>query len=180
MRYLQKVINELKNLELDRNNNIFREKFIFQLRKTIDLHKNIVLIANGGSSAIASHFSTDLIKNKNAKVNFISDHGLLTCLSNDYGYENSGVEFLKRFSDIETMVILISSSGKSLNILNSAKYCIQNKIKCFGLAGFGEKSLLFDVLETNCCLQVNSKNYNVVEILHLAVLLDAVEELMIQ
>ena len=178
MPYIQKISKELNCLYQEPFNSNFREQFHCKLRFKIDSGKNIVILANGGSSAIASHFCTDLIKNLNAKASFIADHGLLTCLSNDYGYENSGVEYLKRFSNDQTLVVLISSSGRSLNIINAAKYCIKNSIECFGLAGFGTTSSLQGTLNPNHCFQLNSTNYNVIELLHLAVLLDAVEELM--
>ena len=178
MKYIQKISNELNSIFDDSVNNNFRTQFHRELRFKIDSGKNIVVIANGGSSAIASHFCTDLIKNLNANASFIADHGLLTCLSNDYGYENSGVEYLKRFSNDETLVVLISSSGKSSNIVNAASYCVNNSIECFGLSGFGTKSILQETLIPNHCFQLNSTNYNVIELIHLAVLLDAVEELM--
>jgi D-sedoheptulose 7-phosphate isomerase len=157
------------------------KNFIHNLTLSLDLIRkkngHVLILANGGSSAIASHFSVDLTKNFHIKALFPSDHGILTCFSNDYGYENAGLEYIKRYKTESTIVLLISSSGKSSNILNAAKYCKTHRIECYGLAGFGKESILSTLIETDLMLQIDSDNYNVIELTHLAVLLDAIERL---
>jgi D-sedoheptulose 7-phosphate isomerase len=177
MSYFESVRFQLDALSLSPS----YRNFIHNLTTSLGLigteNGNVLILANGGSSAIASHFSVDLTKNFHIKALFPSDHGMLTCFSNDYGYENAGVEYIKRYKNKSTIVILISSSGASANILNAAKYCMSNGIECYGLAGFGEQSPLSDLIEPDLMLQIDSRNYNVVELTHLAVLLDTIEHL---
>ena len=105
------------------------------LFKTVQKNKKkIIFIGNGGSSAISSHISVDLSKNaKIRSINF-NEADLITCLSNDYGHENWMEAALNIYCDKDDLVVLISSSGRSLNIINAAKWCKKNKIrfkKCF-------------------------------------------------
>lgn len=180
MSYLQDLAT---HLAIHASTDSYREKTI-RLALDIDAaaksRSTVLVIANGGSSAIASHLCVDLIKNVNVRAHFMSDHGLLTCFSNDYGYEYSGEQYLQRFMDPGSVVILISSSGKSPNILRSAMYCIAQHVKCFGYAGFGQTSSLAELLGESRTLQVDSCNYNVVEAAHLAMLLDVVEFLRVR
>ena len=89
--------------------------------------KKIIFIGNGGSAAIASHISIDLSKNaKIRSINF-NEADLITCLSNDYGHENWMEAALNIYCDKRDLVVLISSSGRSLNIINAAKWCKKKK-----------------------------------------------------
>ena len=85
--------------------------------------QKIFIIGNGGSSAISSHVSVDLSKNLNMSAMCFSDADLITCFSNDYGYENWYKEALKRHVKKKDAVILISSSGIS-NKFNSYIVCV--------------------------------------------------------
>ena len=78
---------------------------------------------------MASQTSVDFTKAcKIRAVNF-NEADLITCFSNDYGYENWVVEALKAYSKKADTVVIISSSGQSKNLLNAAKYCSKEKIK---------------------------------------------------
>ena len=80
-----------------------------------------MIFGNGGSAAIASHFSVDLTKNAKIRCTNYNESDLLTCFSNDYGYEKWVEKSIDFFSDPGDVVILISSSGRSKNMLNGAK-----------------------------------------------------------
>tara|TARA_A100001015_G_C14650394_1_gene578985 strand:- start:62 stop:409 length:348 start_codon:yes stop_codon:yes gene_type:complete len=97
-----------------------------QLTEVVKNHNKIIILGNGGSSSIASHISQDYTKKLKKKSFTFSDASRLTCYSNDYGYDNAYVQFLKEFVEYGTLVILISSSGNSDNILNCATWCEQN------------------------------------------------------
>ena len=96
-----------------------------ELKKVIEEHDTIIILGNGGSSAIASHISQDYTKKLNKKSFTFSDSSRLTCYANDYGYDQAYVEFLKEFSKNEKslLVVLISSSGNSENMVRSAFWC---------------------------------------------------------
>jgi D-sedoheptulose 7-phosphate isomerase len=80
-------------------------------------------------------------------------------------------QFLKEFADKDSLVILISSSGNSENIVNCAKYCIDSKIKMITLSGFSENNKLKTLTEESYLhFWVDSSDYGVVECLHQVIL----------
>ena len=100
------------------------EKF----QEAFDSHERIIILGNGGSSSVASHISQDYMKFRGKKVSILSDPSMLTMLTNDFGYENAYTKFLEYHYDADTLVILMSSSGESPNILN----CM-NIVRCMVL-----------------------------------------------
>ena len=88
----------------------------------------VMFAGNGASASIANHATLDFTKQAKIKsVNF-NESALITSFSNDFGYENwvqKAVEFYGQPGDT---LILISSSGKSLNIVNAAQYACKNNI----------------------------------------------------
>ena len=86
-------------------------------------------MGNGGSAAIASHVSVDFTKMcKIRAVNF-NEADLLTCFSNDYGYENWVKKALSSYADRGDLLICISSSGESKNIIKGAKFAKKLDVK---------------------------------------------------
>ena len=82
--------------ELENNNDNFI-KFCEILTKFNYKDDHIFILGNGGSSSIASHCAVDFIKILNFKAHTFSDHNLITCFSNDYGYENWSKKSLEVF-----------------------------------------------------------------------------------
>ncbi len=136
-------------------------KLIVDVKKK---NKKIIIVGNGGSAAIASHFSVDMTKTGNVRCVNFNESDLLTCFSNDYGYENWVKEALKFYSDKKDLIILISASGNSLNIINAAKFAKKNKNKIITLTGFYGKNKLSKLGNLNFI--VNSKSYNLIENIH--------------
>tara|TARA_B100000424_G_C22744176_1_gene402568 strand:+ start:57 stop:554 length:498 start_codon:yes stop_codon:yes gene_type:complete len=143
------------------------QKFI----NVVSQHEKIIIIGNGGSNAIASHISQDYTKQLKKKAFSFSDPSRLTCYINDYGMEKAYAQFLDEFASQEDLVILISSSGNSPNVLNAAKHCIQHKIKFVILTGFDYNNKLnaYEKL-TEASFWVDSKSYGVVECVHQIIL----------
>ena len=94
------------------------------------------MFGNGGSAAIASHFSLDLSNNFNIKCLNFNNAELITCFSNDFRYENWIKKVLEIHMEKKDIVILISSSGKSKNMIKAAKYIKQKKINFLHLQVF--------------------------------------------
>ena len=142
------------------------------LFKEVKKNKNkIIFIGNGGSAAIASHISVDLSKNaKIRSINF-NEADLITCLSNDYGHENWMKAALNIYCDKGDLVVLISSSGRSLNILNVAKWCKKNKIKFITFSGNDSDNPLKKINSEGINFWVDSKAYNHIEGIHLLLLM---------
>ncbi len=130
------------------------------------LNKNkIYFFGNGASAAFANHMALDFSKNGKILSRSLSDSALLTALSNDYSYENAMVEFLKiEGVTKEDLVITISSSGNSPNIISVLNYCKANKIKTLGLSGLKNDN---DSIQTsNFSIYVPMKTYGMVECIH--------------
>ena len=153
-----------KTLSLDKNlhDNIVKTKVLFE--KCSKRKGRVVFFGNGGSAAIASHLSVDL--NKNAKIQSISfnDPGIITCYANDFGYKNWISKTIELSLTNKDVVVLISSSGKSLNILNAAKYAKKKNIQTITLSGMSKKNNLKKMGLIN--FWVDSKSYNIIETAH--------------
>jgi len=152
-------------------NSLFTEDSGVEFRETVELIRQcrtrsgkLIFVGNGGSAAIASHLSVDFTKAVGLRSINFNEADLLTCFSNDYGYENWVVEALKAYVDDEDLVFLISSSGKSKNIINAADYCNSAEIPFVTLSGFNSQNPLKVLGTTN--LWVNSDQYNFVEMYH--------------
>jgi D-sedoheptulose 7-phosphate isomerase len=135
----------------------------------------VIIIGNGGSAAIASHVSIDLTKAANIRSANFNEASLLTCFSNDYGYENWVEKALDFYADNNDIVILISSSGQSQNIINGAKKAIAMKLPLITLTGFSEKNPLSKLGSIN--FWADSSTYNIVESIHQMWLLSVVDYL---
>jgi D-sedoheptulose 7-phosphate isomerase len=170
--YINKYLNEM-NLKLRDLQSKDFDRFIIALKNIKKNNKKVIFVGNGGSAAMASHASVDFTKAcKIRSINF-NEADLLTCYANDYGYHNWVMEALKSYADKKDLVVLISSSGNSLNIINGAKYCLKNKIKFVTFTGFKKNSPLKKLSKLN--FWVNSKKYNFVEMTHHIWILMAVD-----
>ena len=134
-----------------------------------DAHDNgntVLFVGNGGSAGIASHLAIDFSKNGGMRAMAFNDPSALTCLGNDLGYENvfaKQIEFHGRPGDL---LIGISSSGRSPNILNAVKMARSRDIKVVTFSGFTPDNALRGVGDVN--FFVASKEYGFVEVAHLA------------
>jgi len=151
------------------------EKFIFLIKKIKKKNKKIIFIGNGGSASIASHVSVDFTKVCKIRSTNFNEANLVTCFSNDYGYNYWVEKALKSYADKDDLIVFISSSGKSKNILNGVKYCIKNKINFVSFTGFSEKSPIKKKSELN--FWVKSNKYNIIEMVHHIWILMAVDYL---
>ena len=114
------------------------------LADAISDRKQIFFCGNGGSFAIAEHMVCDYAKgmkrfysNGVLAINLGSNHPLNSALTNDFGHENAFMAELQMYSREGDVLVAISSSGNSQNILNCVHYAKQNNIKSIGLSGFG-------------------------------------------
>jgi D-sedoheptulose 7-phosphate isomerase len=140
------------------------------------LHKRgaIGIVGNGGSSTIASHVATDLIKRGVAATAF-DDPAILTCLANDYGYADVYARQVRAWATKLEMLIAISSSGRSENILRAAEAAKNAGIFVMTFSGFASGNLLRQMGDVN--VWTPSSSYGHVELAHMAILHDAVERL---
>ena len=138
-----------------------------KLRDIINEYDNILIVGNGGSNAIASHAASDFtnVFHKNARA--FTDATLMTCYINDYGMENAYLRWIQGFPmEFETLVIVISSSGESENVVNCAKWCSLQRIPFITLSGFKKNNKLNSIKGAELNMWVDSKSYGVVECTH--------------
>ena len=135
-----------------------------RLRRCSEVGGKVILVGNGGSAAIASHVAVDLTKTAGVRAVNFNESSLVTCFANDYGYEHWVKEALHSFADDCDVLILISSSGESLNILNGALYASARGISVITLSGFALENSLSTLGDIN--LWVDSSEYNTVENTH--------------
>ena len=140
-------------------------------------NSKIIIVGNGGSASIANHVTTDLSKVCRIRAINFNEGNFLTCLSNDYSYENWVVEALKIHAEKKDLIVLISSGGNSPNIINAAKYCRKNNYKLVTLNGFDNKNPIlkkYGILN----FSINSINYNHIENIHQLILLTSLDYLL--
>ena len=143
--YLKRVCCEIERLDLDQ---------VEQLADLIEAayHNNrfVWIAGNGGSAANASHLCEDLAKctlrdfenQKRLKVQSLTDNvAWLMAIANDMSYEHVFVEQLKNLASPGDLLIAISGSGYSPNVLRAVEWANRNKLTTFGITGFSGGSL---------------------------------------
>ena len=137
-------------------------------------NKKVLIFGNGGSASIASHFSVDLTKNARLRCVNFNEADLITCFTNDYGFEHWVEKAIDFYGDEGDLLIVISSSGCSKNMLNGVKAARNGNFKSVvTLSGFDEDNPLNKLGDIN--FWVDSKAYNFVENIHQIWLLTIVD-----
>lgn len=139
--------------------------------------KRIFFIGNGGSNAICSHMMEDYMKIGGYPTFSFSDPALITCFANDYGYDNAMAEWLKLHFTENDLLVAISSSGESKNILNAVDFVKIKNGKIITLSGFKNNNSLSCRGDIN--FHINVANYGIVECYHqviLHIILDSLNE----
>lgn len=134
------------------------------IKSTSNNGKKVIIAGNGGSAAMASHIAIDLTKNAKIRAINFNEADLITCFANDYGYEEWVSKSIDFYGDKGDLVILISSSGNSKNIINAANKAKEVGMKLITLSGFNPDNSLRKIGDVN--LFIESKGYNIVEMTH--------------
>lgn len=125
----------------------------------------LIFAGNGASASISSHAATDFTQHARVRSICFNDHNLITCFANDYGYEDWVARALEAYADQGDVVVLISSSGRSPNIVNAARYAREHGLQVVTFTGFSAGNPLRQLGGLN--LWADSNVYNVVEATHL-------------
>lgn len=126
----------------------------------------VLYIGNGGSASIAGHMAADLWKNGGVKTLCFSEPSLLTCLSNDLGYENVFAAPTAAYAEKGDVYVAISSSGRSPNILKACAAALERGCTLVTFSGFAPENPLRSLGKLN--FYVPSAVYGVVETAHSA------------
>lgn len=153
-----------------------KEETLFHIRGTRWLYGTIYVFGNGGSSATASHFSSDLISKRFKSFCLNDNTPIITAIANDFDYDEIFVEQLKEFDlDRKDLVIGITCSGRSKNIINAISYA--NKLSpTIVFTAFDAGEFLKNV-KVNQLIHVPTNNIYMAEGIHSLLLHDLVNDL---
>lgn len=164
--YLTELKKVIDALPMDRISSI-----ITILQDAYRNNKKIFICGNGGSASTASHIVNDLAKGTIVKgqkrfraISLCDNLPLMTAWANDDGYENMYVEQLQNLLENGDILIAISGSGNSPNVLKAIEYANTHKATTIGLTGFQGGKLKSMVKE---CLVVPSNSMQRIEDIHL-------------
>ena len=142
-------MNKFISNYLDNTKNLLNECVVNYTKEILEIqkkfkncskkNKKIIFIGNGGSAATSSHVSVDLTKNAKIRAINFNEADLITCFSNDYGYSEWMKKGLEFYLDKNDIVVLISTSGKSPNIIKAAKYLKKKSIELITFTGMKKK-----------------------------------------
>ncbi|HEY8034650.1 MAG TPA: SIS domain-containing protein [Methylobacter sp.] len=125
---------------------------------------SVYVIGNGGSAGVASHTVIDLVNVAKLRAFTLHEPAVLTCMANDYAYENAFARLLGQMAKPGDVLIAISSSGNSKNIRNAALQMADNGGLVITLSGFTVNNSLRSLGDINIWL--DSSDYGLVEIGH--------------
>ncbi|MEJ1353568.1 MAG: SIS domain-containing protein [Candidatus Sedimenticola sp. (ex Thyasira tokunagai)] len=126
----------------------------------------VMIIGNGGSAAIAGHLAIDLVRNGGVAAMTFNEAASLTCMGNDFGYEQIFSRQLAMHASVGDLLIAISSSGQSVNILNAVAEGRARNCRIITLSGFDCDNPLRQMGDLN--FYIASDHYGRVELSHMA------------
>ena len=126
-------------------------------------HK-VVIVGNGGSAAIASHTAIDLSKNAGIRAIALNDVSAITCLANDYDFEEIFAKQVEFYGQPGDVLVAVSSSGKSKNVLNAVRTAHSMSMGVVTFSGFEADNPLRKMGDLN--FYVPSDRYGLVEVAH--------------
>lgn len=138
-------------------------------------NNKLMFAGNGASASISSHGAVDFTKQGRVRAVDFNEPNLITCFSNDFGYENWIARAVERYGDKGDVVVLISVSGSSANVVNAAAYAKVNGMKVVTFTGKSADNPLKAQGDIN--FWVPSDAYNIVEGIHMAWLTTVVDML---
>ena len=172
--FLSNYLNRISKLISQSQNQITKISEVYKILIKLNPKNKIHIFGNGGSASIASHFSMDLTNNTDLKCYNYNDPSIITCFANDFGFENWIKRAIQKYGKKKDILILISSSGKSKNMLKAVKSAKEkNFSKVITFTGFDKSNPLRKMGDIN--IYINSKDYNHVENLHQIMLLTLVD-----
>ena len=137
------------------------------IRKSGALSGKTLIVGNGGSASIASHMQNDLCKAAGIRAMVFTEQPLLTALSNDDGYDSAYETVAKLWMESEDVLLAISSSGQSENILRVANVALDVGALLVTFSGFSSGNPLRSLGAVN--FHVDSHSYGLVETAHAAI-----------
>lgn len=143
------------------------EKLIRTYQKALKEDRQIFVFGNGGSASNASHFITDLGKSSSDKayrrfrcLSLNENLSWITAIGNDYAFEDVYVRQLENYGRTGDIVMMLSVSGSSPNLVKAADWCKRHGLYLIALVG-AKKGKLAEIADH--CIAINSDHYGRVE-----------------
>lgn len=162
--YINKLITKIDHSEI--------ERLISLLINTRNNNSSIFFIGNGGSASTASHFANDIAIGSKANkkpfraFNLTDNQAIVTAISNDFGYEKVFVNQLKVFANPGDLLVAISASGNSQNLIEAIEYSNRNKINTFSITAF-DGGIIKKIANNNIHIKTEMKEYGPAEDIHM-------------
>ena len=164
--FVQELRNCLNEVQIDQV-----KKAVEMIKEAYRQDKQIFFVGNGGSASTASHFATDLTKGvaiegkRRFRALSLTDNvAMISAIGNDIGFGEVFSEQLKPFVKRGDLVIVISASGNSPNVVNAVKFSKSKGALVLGIVGFGGGTVQ-SIADRSIIL--NSQHYGHVETVHL-------------
>lgn len=178
--YIEKLIDYLETTTLYDKDGIPYKDYETSMKQLVEVFttvkqagKQVFFIGNGGSAAIASHMTADFMKNGRMKTYSLYDNSVTTCMGNDYGYEYIFSRPLEFLADEDDLLIAISSSGNSKNIINAIQVAKKKGCRVITFSGFLKDNAIRMLGDYN--LHVPVSHYGMVESIHNLILQQIVD-----
>ena len=159
-------ITNREGMQIDKEEGM--EQWIDLTRKVNENKNTIFFVGNGASAMMAGHMSADSTKNGGMKSMFLSETSLVTAVSNDISYDEVFAFPLNRFAKQNDMLIAISSSGNSKNIVRAIETAREKGMSVVTLTGLKKDNKSRQMGDINIYLP--GKTYGIVEVCHQAIL----------
>lgn len=162
--YLKEIFDKIDLSEI--------QTFVETILSARESGNTVFFMGNGGSAATASHFANDLAFGSNDyekpfKVMSITDNvPVLTALGNDYGYNEIFVRQLKIYGEKDDVLVGISASGNSQNLINAFEYANTVEIRTIALTAF-DGGKMRDIADQGVHIPTEIKEYGPAEDLHM-------------
>lgn len=151
---------------------IFPENIESQFEKfkniALDIKNNdgkLMFAGNGASASISEHGAVDFTKQGGVRAITFNEANLITCFSNDFGYDHWVSEAVKFYGKKDDVLVLISVSGESPSVINAAKVAKELEISVITFSGRDSNNSLKSLGDLN--FWVDSHAYNIVECIHM-------------
>ena len=163
--YINSLSSSIMNSDMEK-----LHKAAMQILKSIKKDATIYVCGNGGSAAIANHYVVDFLKFFREKtiykpkiVSFSNNIETITAISNDIKYKFVFKYQAENFCKKNDLIIIVSSSGNSENIIELLKFTKKNKITTIGFSGFKGGYLKRN---SDISVHINAENYGISEDAH--------------
>lgn len=156
-------------LDLERGMGLLLEK----IEQARERSACVYVVGNGGSASVASHMVVDLLNVAKVRAFALHDASVMTCMANDYGYDNAFANILSTAAVEGDLLIAISSSGRSQNIRNAVTRMRQLGGESITLSSFASDNPLRSLGDLNVWL--DSDDYGYVEVGHQFVLHNVID-----